>query len=179
MGRFSDIRRGGELKQALDSYVQYLQNPPARQINSRGDRDPSITAYVTPFGFDIEADEVVEVSANEQGFNRLQAIVNGAGTGAQVSNALGSASVTQVGRFRPARVTTFENGTKTKTVERSRYTNQQYLKYAGDRFSCPFGRNTATDDIDDAYQQIRAALKARAGLAVNRVSLSPERLYAS
>jgi hypothetical protein len=179
MGRFTDIRRGGELNRKLTRYTQYLQNPPAPRLNSRGDRDPSRLVYLNPFSIDIGTTEILEATANTEGYTLLSTFINGTSTGAEVAATRGDNTVKDVGRFRAAKVTVFQNATKTKTTPNSRFTGEPYLKYAGTTYSCPFGRKTATDDIQDAYRSIRAALKARTGLLVNRVSLQPERLYQS
>ena len=176
MGRFSDIKRGGELKTKLDRYTQYLQNPPARRLNSQGDRAPSQQVYITPFSFDILGTETVAVNANRDGFTQLATAING-GARSEVLAAIGSKTPKDVGRFRPARVSVFQNPTKTKTTPNSKFTGQPYLKYAGDSYSCPFGRKTVGDDIQDAYAIVRTALRARPNLLVNRVSLQVERVF--
>jgi hypothetical protein len=176
MGRFSDIKRGGDLKAKLDAYALYLQNPPARRLNSQGDRAPSQQAYLVPFSLNLETDEVVAVTANRDGYTQLANAVN-QGAKSEVLNALGSKTVADVGRFRPARVNVFQNATKTKTTPNSRFTGKPYLKYAGDSYSCPFGRKAAADRLQDSFGIIRAALKARPNLLVNRISLQPERVF--
>jgi hypothetical protein len=76
-----------------------------------------------------------------------------------------------------ARVTTFENATRSVSVATSDVTSQRYLKYSGDRFSCAFGKATkaGTGKMVDLFDALKSALKARDGLAINRVSLTPER----
>jgi hypothetical protein len=178
MGRFSDIRRGGELKLKLDAYVNYLQNPPARQLNSRGDRAPSSPVYFIPFGAVLSgADKVLTADANDAGYGLLSSFINASPSG-DVTNALGSKEVTSIGRFRPAKVTVFQNATKIKTTPPSRFTGRPYLKYAGDTFSCPFGAQAASSEMFGAFAEIKATLRARTGLQVNRVSFIAERLYA-
>lgn len=177
MARFSDIKQGGLLKQKLDFYTERLKNPPPRRLNSRGDRPPSRLVFLNPFGLDISTDELVSVNNNTAGYTRLQTAINTANTGAEVLGELGSKTVASVGRFRPARVVTFENASKTKSTPLSGFTGQEYLKYAGQTFSCAFGRKAQTDDQYDAANAIKAILKARSGLPVNRVSITPERLY--
>lgn len=179
MGRFSDIRRGGELKLKLDAYTNYLQNPPAPRLNSRGDRAPSKQVFLNPFGMDLATDEIVAVNANSDGYTKLAASVNLPATGALVAETSGTSTIRSLGRFRPAKVSTFENATKTKTTPNSRFTGRPYLKYTGEGFSCPFGRRNADDDINDCFGEIKKILRARQNLQVNRVSLTPERIFAS
>jgi hypothetical protein len=177
-GRFSDIKRGGELNKKLTKYVAYLQNPPARRLNSQGDRDPSSPVYLTPFSLDIGTTQVVSVDANDKGYALLAPFVN-QGTGSEITNAKGAKTVKDVGRFRAAKVNVFQNATKVKSTPNSKFTGEPYLKYTGTSYSCPFGRKAATDDIQDAYADIRSIIRARPGFEVNRVSLQIERVYAS
>lgn len=55
MGRYTDIRRGAQLNQALGNYITYLQTPRDPQVGSRGARPPQRQVYVTPFNFDLDA----------------------------------------------------------------------------------------------------------------------------
>jgi hypothetical protein len=177
-GRFSDIKRGGDLKKKLDKYVTYLQNPPARRLNTQGDRKPSTVVYLTPFSLDVGTTQVVSVDANRDGYTLLAPFVN-QGTGSAITNDKDGKTVKDVGRFRAAKVNVFQNPTKTKTTPNSKFTGEPYLKYAGNSYSCPFGRKAASDDIQDAFSDVKAILRQRQGLLVNRVSLQIERVYAS
>ena len=178
MGRFSDIKRGGELKTKLDRYVQYLQTPPARRLNTQGDRDPSKPVYLVPFGLDIGATEVVTVNANTAGYALISPFITQT-DGGEITDARGSKTIKDIGRFRAPKVKVFQNATKKKTTPNSRFTGTPYLKYAGQSYSCPFGRKTASDDIQDVYTDLRARLRARPGLEVNRVSLQVERFFSA
>jgi hypothetical protein len=79
--------------------------------------------------------------------------------------------------FKPARVTTFENATRLATPDLSQVTGQSYLKYTGSRYSSAFGKATKTDTgkMVDLFSALKFNLKARQNLAINRVSLTPER----
>jgi hypothetical protein len=178
MSRYSDIRRGAELNRSLTNYINHLSNPPERNVGGGTARDANKPVYVVPFGTDIATDEVVEVAATQAHWAALSTYINQVGTGAEVLEAPGANTVVTVGRIIPARIVWFRNATKTKTVARSAVTNNQYLKYAGDRNSLAFGRENPDDDMYDAYQAIRATIRAAtAQLAVNRISLTPERIY--
>ncbi len=174
--RYSRIREAGQLNLALTNYITYLTTPRTRNIGTRGARPASKAAYVVPFGFDVATDEVVRVQNSVEGYTALAGRVNTTGTGAEVTDTLGSKSLATVGQFSPSRVVWFRNATRSTTVERSDVTNLQYLKYNGDRSSCAFGRKTATDNEYDAFDSIKSAiLQANSSLAVNRISLSREK----
>lgn len=177
MSRYSDIRRGAQLKTALDNYVQYLQTPRAPRLNTRGARAAQIRTFIVPYGIDIAADEVVPVSSPAAGYNRLQGLINSTNnTQAEVTNDVGTKTPTNVVGFSPARLVTFENATRSVTTPTSDVTKREYLKYAGTRFQCAFGRKVAADDLYDAFQILKTAALGRPNLAVNRVSLINERI---
>lgn len=171
--RYSRIREAGQLNLALTNYIQYLTQPRERNVGTRGARPESRKVYVQPFGFDIPTDEIAEVNNSVDGYNALNAEINGA-AGAEVQPGRGSLASALVGGFTPARVVWFRNATRSTSVVRSQVTNLQYLKYAGDRFSCAFGRKAAGDDEHDAFREIKTAL-VNPAFAVNRVSLSREK----
>ncbi|MEO0538387.1 MAG: hypothetical protein AAF215_31555 [Cyanobacteria bacterium P01_A01_bin.123] len=177
--RFSRIRQGAYYNQGLTNYINYLQTSATRprRIGQQGPRNLTLQVYITPFGFDIATDELVPVKANPDSYTALSTYINGAGTGAQVGDTLGANTVVTERGFRAARVVWFRNATRAVNVTTSDITGLQYLNYTGDRDSCPFGRNTATDDQIDAFNAVKAAvLQATAGAnSVNRVSLSRER----
>lgn len=174
--RYSDILRGAQLAKDLENYTTYLTTPRDRNVGTGGDRAPQRQLFLTPFGQDIETDELVQVQGSQAGYTALSTYIV-AGNGAEVATALGANTVATVPNFRPARIVWFRNATKTKTVVRSKVTNRQYLKYAGDRDSCPFGRATATDDQIDVFNSIKADILANNNtLEVNRVSLTREKI---
>ena len=177
MSRYSDIRRGAQLNQALTRYTSYLTTPRTSNVNSRGALDAQQTVGVVPFDLDITGDYVA-VRSPVAGVSQLKDEIDGV-TGLKVLAAadLNSKTAQAVTGFKPARVVTFQNATRAVTVATSDVTSQQYLKYSGDRFSCAFGRatKTGTGKMVDLFDALKVALKARTGLAVNRVSLTPER----
>ena len=176
--RYSDIRRGAQLAEDLNNYINYLQTPRTPNVGGGTPRAAQQTVYLTPFGMDIDIAERVEANVSQDSFTALSSFI-AAGNGAELDTTLGSNTVIRLGKFRPARVVWFRNASKVTTVARSAVTNRQYLKYAGDRDSCPFGRATATDDQIDVFNAIRAdILTNNASLEVNRVSLTRERISA-
>lgn len=173
--RYSRVRQGAQLNQAQQNYITYQSTPRIPNLNSQGPRDLSKIVYVTPFTVDLATDEVVSVRMNPAHFTRLGARVNTAGTGGQVDETPGANSVVNIGGFRSSRVVLFHNATRVVSVATSQVTQSRYLRYAGDRFSCPFGRNLATDDEGDVFQAIKAAILAAETGQIRRVSWTRER----
>ena len=178
--RYSDIRKAGQLQQALQNYITHISTPRTPRINTRGPRDTSKVVYLAPFTITVDLDEVVMARVNPEHYTKLGTPINAA-SGAEVLEALGAKSLVDVGKFTAARLVLFENSTRSVTVATSDVTGLQYLKYAGERYSCPFGAQAATDDLIDAYQAAKAAVLAAGTTAnadVKRVSLIRERVGA-
>lgn len=176
MTRYSDIKRAAKLQVGLTNYINYLQTLGTRpsRIGTQGPRNLDETLFIQPFTVTVAADEVIQARCSTESRTKLLTIVNGAADAA-VTTALGGNSVITLGKFRPARVVYFENSTRSVQVETSEVTGLQYLKYAGERFSLPFGAQTAASDQTDAFLAAKAAiLTANQAAAVKRVSLSRE-----
>lgn len=175
--RYSDILESARLRPALDKYVQYLQGTATRpsRINTQGDRQAVNPVYIYPFALDLGVGEVIQAFYSTTRDGALTSIIN-AVTGIGVETTIGAKEVVERPGFRAARVVWFRNATKTKSVGTSDVTGLQYLKYAGTRSSCPFGRDDASSPADmfDAFGEVKASLKGQANLAVNRVSLVKE-----
>ncbi len=179
MSRYSRIRQGAQLNQALTNYRNYLATPRTPNLNSQGPRNNSKRVYVRPFKIDVATDELAMAKMNPDHFTRLGARVNATGTGAQVDEVLGSNAIVTLPKFRAARAVLFHNATRQVTVETSAVTGQRYMKYNGDRFSCPFGRRLENDDEADAFLGIRAAIEAAETGDIVRVSWTREKVSAS
>lgn len=177
--RYSDIKRGAKLNTALNNYISHLQNlgTAPSKIGTQGPRNLDKLLFVTPFLIDVAATEKLSVQNTTDGYNQLQTYINGS-TLAEVSDNLGTDTLAALGGFRAARVILFLNATRSVTVERSDVTNMEYLKYAGTRYSCAFGATVDTDDIMDAFADIKASIISALGEtnAVCRVSLSREKV---
>ena len=174
--RYSDIKRGAQLKEDLENYIQYLNTPRTANVGSGTARGAQRTLFLSPFGQDLEPDEVVQVSANSDSYDALSSYIV-AGNGAQLDTVPGTNQTISLPKYQAARVVWFRNSTRNVSVARSKVTNWQYLKYQGDRDSCPFGRATATDDQMDVFNAIKAdILSSNPALAVNRVSLTREKI---
>jgi hypothetical protein len=176
MTRYSDIKRAARLKTGLDNYITYLQTAGTRpsRIGTQGARNLNVTLYIQPFTVTVAADEYVSGRCTTESDTKLRTVVNGANDAA-VTNTLGANTLIQLPKFRPARVLYFENSTRSVAVETSDVTGLQYLKYAGERFSIPFGAQAATSDQTDAFLAAKAAILAANGAAaIKRVSLSRE-----
>ncbi|MBE9065133.1 hypothetical protein IQ260_00505 [Leptolyngbya cf. ectocarpi LEGE 11479] len=176
MSRYSDIRRGAQLKDAQEKYIAHISTPREPNIGSRGAREPQKVVFVEPFGFDLAVDQVAQVNNNTQGYTDLSPRITAA-DGAQVTDALGAKTAAFVVGFRPARVVWNRAAAKTLVRKVSAVTGQAYGAYENvSRSSCAFGRAAATDDIHDAFSAIKEEiLTGTTGLALNRVTLTRER----
>lgn len=176
--RFSRIRQGAYYNQGLTNYINYLQTAATRprRLLTRPEME-FISVFVWPFGADLGGTtERVEGRAQSTHYTTLAPLINGAGTGAEVSNAIGANTLVAFGKFRPARVIWQRSASKARSVETSQITGLQYIKYDAARLSCPFGRKADGDTIYDSFNALKGVLKSQTGLAVNRVSLSEENI---
>lgn len=176
--RYSDIRRGAQLNDALTKYISYLQTPRVPNLNSRGARPQQQNVFVVPFNFDLATDEVIPLRASQDGVNVLATFINNAATNAELLTTIGSKQPVSNTGFKPAKVVYFRNTTRSVTVATSDITGRKYLKYAGDTYTAPFGRKTATDDQNDCFNAIKGLILAQTGFEIQRVSLQVEKLSA-
>lgn len=177
-GRYSDIKRAAKLQAGLTNYINYLQTAATRpsRIGTQGPRNLTQIVYVEPFTVTVAADEVVAARCTPESYNALNASINGSSI-AGVANTLGAKAVVSFPKFSAARVVLFRNNTRVVNVETSDVTGLRYLKYTGDRFSCPFGGTANVDDMMDAFLDVKARLlTANAAAAVKRVSLVREKV---
>lgn len=177
--RYSDIKRAARLQEGLNNYVNHLQTLGSRpsRIGQQGPRNLDKLVFVKPFLIDVDADEVLSAQNSTDGYNQLQSYINGSTLAATTDN-IGADTLAALPGFSAARVVLFLNATRSVTVARSAVTNLEYLRYAGTRYSCAFGATADTDDIMDAFADIKAATIQALGGAneVCRVSLSRERI---
>lgn len=174
--RFSRITESARLRPALDRYVQYLSGTATRpsRINTRGAVAARRSVWVTPFTFDIDTGEGVKVTTAQDDYTFLSPIITASSRAAVIESA--PTTSLEIPGFKAARLIFFMNQTRSVSVATSDVTGLQYLKYAGDRRSSVFGRQTATDDETDAFRDLKARLLTNyASAAVKRVSLSPEK----
>jgi hypothetical protein len=175
--RFSRVKQGAYLKSSLDNYIEYLQEAATRQpqVNSRGARPDQRYAYVVPFDKDIGTGKSIMISVAVDSYNKLSPKINASGTGGEIIASASSGDVVSGSGFSPARVVYFENANRTVTTPNSKFTGKEYLKYTGTRYSCPFGRKTATDDLFDAFAAIKSEILTGNSNEVKRVSLTAEK----
>lgn len=194
--RYSDIRRGGELKQALDDYVQYLSNMQTRatkrQTGGTYAARPGeiVPVFLRPFGVPVANTDVVQNRANDTAFAGpadLDGIPNfGTGADARFEHTTTTKTVVSAPKgFSPARCTAFvRNGTP--AYVRSKVTKLYYIKYPGKSYAVPFGRqmNAAGDTEGAQEQEIYQNVKRDVLAAItptnagSRVSIKDERLRA-
>lgn len=171
MSRFSDIRRGARLNEALTNYQAYLARPVSTALPTYKARPAVIPLEITPFGFALPASTFARVNGNASWLtiNAVPEVAAATEVKAASSNA------GELSGFTPARVVWFRNATKTVSTETSKFTGQRYRKYEGERLSMPFGQKNGTDREFVVGQSIKSALKSITTFAVNSVSITPER----
>lgn len=181
MARYSDIRRGGELKQALTNYINYLQNmddrPTKRQKGGAVERTPfkKVNIQILPFGLTLATTIpglIIRGSSKSIGSGgALQSILGNVRANPTVAD---TADVLSTKEFRPAKVHAFRV-TGAGTYKQSKVTKLYYIDYPGDTYSAPFGALNATEEYATAVRLIRAdIIKAFAGARSARISFRPE-----
>lgn len=175
--RFSRIQSSARLRPALDKYIAYLNGTATRtsRVGTQGARGNTKVVYVTPFAFDLPANTSVKSTVAPDDYTRLAPFINAGGTGGEVTDAAAGDIESRNG-FSAARVIFLFNNSRSVSKVTSEITGLPYLKYAAQRFSCPFGRKAATDDMVDTFDDIKTAiLAANQNAAVKRVSLQKEK----
>ena len=189
--RFSNIRKGGEYKKALDNYVDYLTNTDNRNTSrftgagTPGTRGKSQTVGVRLFGADITAGDYVVSTVPERGLGSTGAnfdAIPDFGTGAdkRAEYTIDPANVVgePTGFNRPARLTVFLPSGGASTYAQSKFTKLYYAKKPGSSYTTPFGRKFSatgtTERFADARAQIIALLKGDGANQFPRVSIREE-----
>lgn len=173
--RYSRIKQGAKLEAAriaLQAYENAAATRPSR-IGQGTPRELDAVCYISPFTINTAADEVVAAKAYNDGYTTLATIINQTTT-ADVTNAIGSKTLINIPNFRPARVVWFRNAARSVSTPQSKFTNQEYLKYTGTSYSCPFGATADTDDMISSFLDVKARVLAVSGFAVSRCSLQRE-----
>lgn len=175
--RFSRIKQGAELNQALDNYVDYIRNAANRptkrmQGGTRGARRKTVVRAVIPFGVDVDGIEVYEVRVGQ---DSAEALAESLGAQRLITPAA-DADIKRVKGFKPARVVVFA-GNGSASYVASKITKQYYLKYEGDSYSAPFGATTETEEEAAGARLVKSAVKTQfAAKDIIRISFQPERI---
>jgi len=172
--RDSRIKQAPRLAEAFQRLQAYEAQPREINVGSQGPREPRTNVYVKPFGLDLPADQLAQTSITADQYSTMAPIVNGAGTGAEVTDTLGTNDLAPVRGFTAAKVKWFRNATVSSTTVRSQRTNLPYLKYAGETLTCPFGRATETDNMYDVFNTLKSGILEISGFQMSRVSLTRE-----
>lgn len=168
--RFSDIKRGPELAQALTAYSNRLLNPPPRQVGSGNPRAPQQQGSIIPYGFGDFATTkiIVQRPVTGEGLDPFLVVGN---KGVFTTSTTGAAKLKG---FKPARVTT-QSGARSVSTPTSEFTQQEYLKYNNlTRRTSPFGRGAATDLEFEARDAIRADFLDNTATNIKRISFQAE-----
>ncbi len=177
MGKFAAKAAQGKFSnKVITTYKAYLDNPEiAKQENPVLNRPPSQPIYIEPFSFDLAVDQYVKASASQTAVTTYLARVNTGGVRAAITQASGETSF-RIDRFRPAKVQIKTGRSTTGTREISKTSGLPYKYYGGRNISIPFGRAIATEDQQQAFSVIKAAILSGAS-ATNAplVTLLPEK----
>lgn len=180
MARYSDIRRGGELKEALTNYVKYLEDMDTRQTKRQkgGSTDRKvlkpIRVDVIPFGMKMPTTTpkfTVKASGKGLGTDSpLKDILNG-----RVDLTVAETSSEVSGEdFRPAKVTVFKGNGK-GDYKQSKVTKLYYIKYPGETYSAPFGAKTEAEEYQTGVKEVRTkAAEDLKSADFFRISFKPE-----
>lgn len=133
-------------------------------------RPASIPLYVNPFSLTLGADVLVQVSALQPSWNLMSGFSE---VSSRVKTALtGTDASVKLKGFKPARVIRTVEGSGAGSVQRSKATGLEYIKYPRSSTSIPFGRKTADTTISSVFSQIRT--QAGAGQANVKFRLQEE-----
>lgn len=194
--RFSNIKKGGEYKKALDSYTTYLTDLGSRTSarvtgsGTPGTRGKSQSAGVRLFASDIAAGKYVlakvsEIALSAAGGNFDTIAGFGIGADKRVEYEVDAVDVVgePEGYATPARLTVFKPGAGASVYKRSKYTGLWYIKYSGKSFSTPFGRKFNVDGTTERFAtaraQIIASLKGNDAGQFPRISIREENFDAN
>jgi len=189
--RFKNVKKGGELKKALDTYTQYLSDIGSRQTarttgqGTPGTRGKSQPVGVRLFGTTMAAGKYVVSQVSEAAlgtdganFDTISGIGTGADKRAEYTVAPADVVAEPTGFKKAARLTVFVPGAGRSEYKRSKYTSLYYIKYSGKSFTTPFGRKANADGTNerfgDARAQMIAALKGDGAGQFRRVSIREE-----
>ena len=189
--RFKQVKKGGELKKALDTYTQYLSDANSRQTRrltgqgTPGTRGKSQSVGIRLFGADMAADKYIisrvsEAALGASGANFDNVAGIGTGTDKRAEYTIDEADVVAepTGFKKAARLTVFVPNAEASRYVRSKFTGLYYIKYGGKSFTTPFGRKQnvdgTTERFADARAQMLAALKGDGPGQFTRVSIREE-----
>lgn len=171
--RFSDVKRGARLNQALTTYLNRISNPPPPDPGSGGARPPRTIAGVRPFGLPFDS-QVVLVTRPTTLPLLETLLVPGQGADLIAAGALPQTAAKLAG-FSPAKVT-IQYGARSVSTPTSEFTGLPYLKYNNlTREASPFGRATQTDQQFETFNRIRAEyISSQAATEIKRISFQEE-----
>lgn len=190
MGRYSDIRRGRELNEALTKLRAYEDlSRDAKQAAYKAQRGSSVKVnpnrvkgYVESFGFTGRIFLPVRLLSSSQ---TVQApLISSVRTAAAASNRTHAAGFTPptggvlldgLGKFKPAKVSLTDRGAEVAD-NKSRVTNIEYKRYDNKSVSSPFGASTDTETYAAAIADIKdqEAIGTFLQSPGNRIAFSPE-----
>lgn len=156
--KFYRVLRGERGTAAKTKYIEHLEGLGAvAAIGSRGKKGESQILYLKPFGVNLGATLVMQVSSLKSSYDLLKGAM---GTGRIVSTLPVGRTAIKPRGFRSARVSVTSGLASTGSVKTSRLTGLKYADYGGKSYSCPFGIANNAEKYGDAIEAIRGSLSA-------------------
>lgn len=166
--RYSDIRRGGELKTALDNKTAWDLNTnnarkTKRLTGGTGTKRDQKTVTIIPFSIKPATTAAVKYLVKIQGKSFTTSGGSAFGK-AKADNYYDSTGITNAEKppsgFSAARMTTFQSTATGTTINyiQAKATKLYYPERKGDRFHYPIGRLTSSPDSGDEKDVKRAIL---------------------
>ncbi|MEM9219293.1 MAG: hypothetical protein AAGD25_33790 [Cyanobacteria bacterium P01_F01_bin.150] len=175
--KFGRLRQSSRLSDAYTNFKTWQDRPYNPQPGTRGRMKSRMPVYLHPFGITFEANEVYRSKADPDTFDTLVAYMTGTGGSVSKTKQNTEKLITRPG-FRAARVVIFKNTSYQATPKKSEITQQDYLKYSGERESIPFGQEDGLAEMITVFDQIRSKVFEALSSTHEtlRVSLTPERM---
>lgn len=170
-GRLSNVRQARKLNKQLDFYINtYLPKSLAGNVKRGKNKHSARKIQVAIFPFTLATGgKPVIVMASEAAVTTLNPLSGDINADKTISEA----AELRPG-FVPAKIVAFRS-TGTSTTPKSGVTGVEYTKYAGESFTCPFGKKGTGDanTMWSAFAKIKKDMDSKLGLYGN-VSMKPE-----
>lgn len=178
MGVPTNLARAKQLALYWDNYINYLTTLDDRQpnIGQGRDRPLQVQLYVQPFGIDLATTQYLEVGGTAEKWTAFKAAF-GAHTSDNVDLS-GANTTLDIGTYRPAKVVIKTGLSTTKQVVTAKTTKRKYTTRGGISGAVAFGRKNGTELEIEAYEEIRASIKATTGFnaATTKISRIKEKV---
>ena len=170
--RYSRILQASRYYSAIDNYIKYITDSTKRGSRvGQGKARPVLQDLaISPFGLKLGTDVLVKQSATKVAWDQYKSAFVGRTEEVTAENS--SKIGPKISGYRAPRVNIVTGGTDQGVPETSKVTGLKYLKYNTTSRSIPFGRKSATDTVQVAFENIKAGL----GAGIKRAYLINEKL---